>query len=57
MTIPPGRKGGGQIETMIQGRLVTAEALQTGDEALAPGTKVKVIEKLGTSTLIVKPIH
>lgn len=57
VTIPPGRKSGGQIETMIQGRLVTAEALHAGDEALSPGTKVKVIEKIGSSTLIVEPIH
>lgn len=56
VTIPPGRKGGGQIETMIQGRLVTAEALHAGNEALEPGAKVKVIEKIGTSTLIVEPI-
>jgi hypothetical protein len=57
VTIPPAQKSGGQIETMIQGRLVTTEALQKGDEALAPGTKVKVIEKIGTSTLIVEPIN
>jgi membrane protein implicated in regulation of membrane protease activity len=56
VTIPPARKGGGQIETMIQGRLITAEALQTGDEALAPGTKVRVIEKIGSSTLIVETL-
>lgn len=57
VTIPPGLKTGGQIETMIQGRLVTAEALQRGEETLAPGTKVKVVERIGTSTLIVEPIN
>lgn len=57
VTIPPGRKSGGQVETMIQGRLVTAEALQTGDDALAPGTKVRVIEKIGSSTLIVEALN
>jgi len=57
VTIPPGRKGGGQIEIMIQGRLITTEALQAGEQALSPGTKVKVIEKIGSSTLIVEAIH
>ncbi|MDP3849458.1 MAG: NfeD family protein [Luteolibacter sp.] len=57
VTIPPAQRGGGQVETMIQGRLVTAEALQKGGEPLAPGTKVIVVEKIGTSTLIIEPIH
>jgi membrane protein implicated in regulation of membrane protease activity len=57
VTIPPARKSGGQVETMIQGRLVTAEALQTGDEALAPGTKVRIIGKIGSSTLIVEALN
>ncbi len=56
VTIPPAQRGGGQVETMIQGRLVTAEALQKGSDPLLPGTKVKVVEKIGTSTLIVEPI-
>ncbi|MGJ8642358.1 MAG: NfeD family protein [Luteolibacter sp.] len=56
VTIPPSKGPGGQVETMIQGRLVTAEALQRGTEALKPGTKVQVIEKIGASTLIVEPV-
>ena len=56
VTIPPGQRSGGQVETLIQGRLVTAEALQRGDEPLAPGTKVRVVEKIGGSTLIVEPL-
>lgn len=56
VTIPPVQRSGGQVETMIQGRLVMAEALQKGSQPLKPGTKVKVVERIGTSTLIVEPL-
>jgi membrane-bound ClpP family serine protease len=56
VTIPPVQRSGGQVETMIQGRLVTAEALQKGSQPLQPGSKVKVVERIGTSTLIVEPL-
>jgi membrane protein implicated in regulation of membrane protease activity len=56
LTIPPVQRSGGQVETMIQGRLVTAEALQKGSAPLSPGTKVKVVERIGSSTLIVEPL-
>lgn len=57
VTIPPVQRSGGQVETMIQGRLVTAEALQKGSQPLHPGTKVKVVERIGSSTLIVEPLN
>lgn len=57
ITIPPLQGSGGQVETMIHGRLVTAEALQKGSQPLQPGTKVKVVERIGTSTLIVEPLN
>ena len=56
VTIPPVQRAGGQVETMIQGRLVTTEALQKGSQPLKPGTKVKVVERIGSSTLIVEPL-
>lgn len=56
LTIPPVQRAGGQVETMIQGRLVTAEALQKGTQPIQPGTKVKVVERIGSSTLIVEPL-
>lgn len=56
VTIPPLQKAGGQVETMIQGRLVTAEALQKGTEPIKPGTKVKVVERIGSATLVVEPL-
>lgn len=56
VTIPPVQRAGGQVETMIQGRLVTTEALQKGSQPIQPGTKVKVVERIGSSTLIVEPL-
>lgn len=56
ITISPVQRAGGQVEVMIQGRLTTVEALQKGSQPLAPGTKVKVVDKIGSSTLIVEPL-
>ncbi|MFD2257450.1 NfeD family protein [Luteolibacter algae] len=54
VTIPPSMGNGGQIETLIQGRLVTAQALQKGETSLSPGTKVKVIGTVGPTVLLVE---
>lgn len=56
VTISPEQRAGGQVEVMIQGRLTTAEALQKGSQPLAPGTKVKIVDKIGSTTLIVEPL-
>lgn len=56
VTVPPGQKSGGQVEVMIQGRLSTAEALQKGETALSPGTKVRILDVIGQSTFIVEPL-
>lgn len=56
VTIPGEAKAGGQVEVMIQGRLTTAEALQKGSSPIAPGTKVRVVETVGQSTLVVEPL-
>jgi membrane protein implicated in regulation of membrane protease activity len=56
VTVPGVQKGGGQVEVMIQGRLAMAEALYRGEISLSPGTKVRVIETIGRSTLVVEPI-
>lgn len=56
VTLPGEGRAGGQVEVMIQGRLTVAEALQKGSAAIAPGTKVKVVETLGRSTLVVEPL-
>ncbi|MFK7851543.1 MAG: NfeD family protein [Akkermansiaceae bacterium] len=56
LTIPADQKAGGQVETMVQGRLVTVEALQKGSEPISPGDKIKIVDQVGSSTLIVEPL-
>lgn len=56
VTVPALQKGGGQVEVMIQGRHTTAEALHRGETQLIPGTKVRVVETIGRSTLVVEPL-
>lgn len=56
VTVPGSGKGGGQVEVMIQGRLSVAEALHRGESPIVPGTKVRVVEMLGRSTLVVEPL-
>ncbi len=55
-TIPASQTGGGQIELMIQGRLMMAEAYTKAAWNLKPSTKAKVIALVGRSTLLVEPL-
>lgn len=55
-TIPGGEKGGGQVELMIQGRVITADARTQSSPDLKPGTKARVVALIGQSTLLVEPL-
>ena len=55
-TIPAAQAGGGQIELMIQGRLMMAEAYTNATWNLRPNSKAKVIALIGRSTLLVEPL-
>jgi hypothetical protein len=55
-TIPAAEAGGGQIELMLQGRLMMAEAYTKATWNLKPGSKARVIALIGRSTLLVKPL-
>jgi hypothetical protein len=55
-TIPAAEAGGGQIELMIQGRLMMAEAYTKATWNLKPNSKAKVIALIGGSTLLVEPL-
>ncbi len=55
-TIPADQKAGGQVEVLFQGRLTMAEALYRGQQPITPGTKVKIIDKMGHATLMVEPL-
>jgi hypothetical protein len=56
MAVPAGGKGAGQIEVIIQGRLVIAQAYTRAGEALATRTKVKVVDLVDRTTLMVEPL-
>lgn len=56
VTLPAFQQSGGQVEVLIQGRLVVADALHKGGAALAPGTRVRVVETAGRGTLVVEPL-
>lgn len=55
-TIPGAERGGGQIELMLQGRLMMAEAYTRAERDLKPGSKARVVELIGASTLLVEPL-
>lgn len=55
-TIPAAESGGGQLEVLVQGRLITADARTQSSPALKPGTKARVVALVGQSTLVVEPL-
>jgi hypothetical protein len=55
-TIPGQERGGGQLELLVQGRLITAEAYSRTAQDLKPGSKARVIDLIGQSTLLVEPL-
>jgi hypothetical protein len=52
--IPPRRAPGGQVEVVIQGRTVFADAMTDSDQPLPSGSKVRVTSIVARSTLIVE---
>jgi len=56
VTIPAARAGEGQIELLLQGRLITVTAVTSHTEPLPPQTPVRVIAVEG-NTLVVSPAH
>ena len=55
-TIPGGERGGGQLELMLQGRLMMAEAYTKTAYDLKPNSKARVVDLIGESTLLVEPL-
>lgn len=56
LPIPGGGSQAGKIEVMVQGRLAVVDAFHKGDQKLANGSKVKVLETIGENGLLVEPI-
>jgi len=55
-TIPASETGAGQLEVMVQGRLITADARTQSSPDLKPGTQARVVALIGQSTLVVEPL-
>ncbi len=55
ITIPARRAGQGQVEVMIQGRLVTAHAITDNYKPIAPQTEVVVLTVECGTLLVVSP--
>jgi hypothetical protein len=55
-TIPGAERGGGQLELMLQGRLMMAEAYTKAAHDLKPNSKARVVALISTSTLLVEPL-
>lgn len=55
VTIPPARAGVGQIEVMLQGRLITADAVTDEPGALAPRSGILITSLMPPNTFVVKP--
>lgn len=56
-TIPGARGGEGQIEVMLQGRLVTASAVTEHPDPIPPRAPVLVLAVEGESLLVVEPAN
>jgi hypothetical protein len=52
--VPPGRGAGGQVEVLIQGRVVFADAVSDASEVLRTGSKVRVVSLVGRSSFVVE---
>ena len=57
VTVPARRGGVGQIELMLQGRLITAQAVTDADRALHQNDFVRVTAIEGQTTLVIAPAH
>jgi membrane protein implicated in regulation of membrane protease activity len=55
-TILGDKQASGQVEIMLQGRLMMAEAMTAHGSNLKPGTKVKVTSLISPHTLLVEPL-
>jgi hypothetical protein len=56
VTVPGGMAGPGQVEVLVQGRLCTVQAMTKSSAVLAPRSKVKVVDLVDRTTLLVEPL-
>jgi len=49
--------GGGQVELMLQGRVITAQARKASPGALTPGRRVRIVGVSGRNQFTVEPVE
>jgi hypothetical protein len=54
-TVPGARSGQGQVEIMLQGRLITADAVTEHPDPIPPRAPVTILSVEGESLLVVEP--
>jgi hypothetical protein len=57
LPIPPNRKGIGQVEVMVQGRLRIVKAVTDNDKKIANRIAVRVTETVDEQTILVVPLE
>ena len=57
LPIPPNRKGMGQIEVMVQGRLRIVKSVTDCEKKIANQVAVRVTEIVDQQTLLVSPLE
>ena len=57
LPIPPKRKGMGQVEVMVQGRLRIVQALSDSDKKIGNRVAVRVTETIDEQTILVKTLE
>ena len=57
LPIPPKRKGMGQVEVMVQGRLRIVQALSDSDKKIGNRVAVRVTETIDEQPILVKPLE
>ncbi len=55
--IPPNRSGSGKIRVKVQGRLKTVSAYNASDIRAETHSRVRVVDQIDSSTLLVKPLE
>jgi hypothetical protein len=56
ITLPPSKASGGQVVVSFHGRQETFSALNAADRAIPSGERVKVIQIVDSSTVLVEPL-
>jgi hypothetical protein len=56
VTIPARRQGFGQVEILLQGRLITTNAVTDADEPVRPNQKIRVTAVEAANVLVVQPV-